>query len=115
MRLKPADQQELDPEQISQELRAKFAAVSGIRAHIQNPPAIQVGGRQSKVEYQYTLQSIDLQALYGWSGKVEPRFSQLPGFQDVTSDLDLNGSAISVQVDRDKLAVDHAPGAECLG
>jgi HAE1 family hydrophobic/amphiphilic exporter-1 len=104
LRLKPADQRALDPEQISQELRAKFAPVPGIRAYIQNPPAIQIGGRQSKAEYQYTLQSIDLQALYAWSGKVEQRFSQLPGFQDVTSDLDLNGPAISVQVNRDKLA-----------
>jgi hydrophobic/amphiphilic exporter-1 (mainly G- bacteria), HAE1 family len=104
MRLKPAGERKLDPDQIMQELRTKFAKVAGIRAYIQNPPAIQVGGRQSKAEYQYTLQSVDLDALYGWSGKVLTAFSKLPGFQDVTSDLDLNGPAIAVQVDRDKLA-----------
>jgi HAE1 family hydrophobic/amphiphilic exporter-1 len=104
LRLKPADQRELDPAQIIQELRKKFARVPGIRAYIQNPPAIQVGGRASKAEYQYTLQSTDLDALYGWSGKALAAFARLPGFQDVTSDLDLNGPAIAVKVDRDKLA-----------
>jgi len=104
MRLKPAGERALDPEQIIQELRRKFAQVPGIRAYIQNPLAIQVGGRQSKAQYQYTLQSIDLKALYAWSGKVLDTFAKLPGFQDVTSDLDLNGPAIAVKVDRDKLA-----------
>ncbi len=104
LRLKPADGRALDPEGIIQELRKKFASVPGIRAYIQNPPAIQVGGRQSKAEYQYTLQSVDLQGLYASAGQVERTFSQLPGFQDVTSDLDLNGPAISVKVDRARLA-----------
>ena len=101
--LKPAAERSLDVNGIIQELRAKFAAVPGVRAYIQNPPSIQVGGRQSKAQYQYTLQSIDTQALYQWSGKVIDAFSKLPGFQDVTSDLDLNGPSVVVSVDRDKL------------
>jgi HAE1 family hydrophobic/amphiphilic exporter-1 len=104
MRLKPEGERALDPSQIIQELRQKFAKIPGIRAYIQNPPAIQVGGRSSKAEYQYTLQSTELSALYGESGKVLDAFAKLPGFQDVTSDLDLNGPAISVHVDRNKLA-----------
>ncbi|MHA6205163.1 efflux RND transporter permease subunit [Dyella soli] len=103
LRLKPASERKLDPNGIIQELRAKFAEVPGIRAYIQNPPSIQVGGRQSKAQYQYTLQSIDTAALYGSAGKVITAFSKLPGFQDVTSDLDLNGPSIVVKVDRDKL------------
>ncbi|MBD8872818.1 efflux RND transporter permease subunit [Rhodanobacter sp. DHB23] len=104
MRLKPADERALTPEQIIQELRPKLARVPGIRAYIQNPPQIQVGGRASKAEYQYTLQSTDLDALYAESGKVLNAFARLHGFQDVTSDLDLNGPAIDVKVDRAKLA-----------
>ena len=104
LRLKPASERELNPDGIIQELRQKFAQVPGIRAYIQNPPAIQIGGRQSKAQYQYTLQSIDTEALYSWSGKVIQAFGKLPGFQDVTSDLDLNGPSVRVNVDRDKLA-----------
>ena len=102
--LKPAGERTLDPDGVSAELRPKFARVAGIRAYIQNPPAIQVGGRQSKAQYQYTLQSTDLAALYDWSGRVTQAFGRLPGFEDVTTDLDLNSPSIVVQVDRDKLA-----------
>ena len=102
--LKPASERKLDPEQIIQELRPKLAEVPGIRAYIQNTPAIRIGGRQSKSQYQYTLQSIDMPALYDWSGKVTRAFAALPGFEDVTNDLDLNSPSIVVNVDRSKLA-----------
>jgi HAE1 family hydrophobic/amphiphilic exporter-1 len=91
------------PDEIIQELRHKFAEVPGIRTYIQNPPAIQVGGRQSKAQYQYTVQSTDLKALYAWSGKLVAAFQKLPGFQDVTTDLDLNSPSMVVTVNRDKL------------
>ncbi|MGN6382655.1 MAG: efflux RND transporter permease subunit [Dyella sp.] len=104
LKLKPAHERQLTPDQIIQELRKKFAAVPGIRTYIANPPAIQIGGRQSKAQYQYTLQSVDLPALYAWSDKVVGAFRGLPGFQDVTTDLDLNSPSIAVDVDRDKLA-----------
>lgn len=102
--LKPASQRRLDPAAIMQELRPKLAQVAGIRSYLQNTPAIRIGGRQSKAEYQYTLQSIDLDALYQWGGKVTEVFHGLPGFEDVTNDLDLNSPSIAVKVDRDKLA-----------
>ncbi len=104
MLLKPASERKLDPEQIIHELRPKLAQVTGIRAYIQNTPAIRIGGRQSKSQYQYTLQSIDMAALYEWSGKVTSAFAALPGFEDVTNDLDLNSPSIVVKVDRAKLA-----------
>nr|WP_255494656.1 efflux RND transporter permease subunit [Luteibacter sp. Sphag1AF] len=104
LRLKPASERDLTPDEIIQQLRRKFATVPGIRTYIQNPPAIQVGGRQSKAQYQYTVQSTDLKALYDWSGKLITAFQQLPGFQDVTSDLDLNSPSLVVNVNREKLA-----------
>ncbi|TCV96001.1 HAE1 family hydrophobic/amphiphilic exporter-1 [Luteibacter rhizovicinus] len=104
LRLKPASDRDTTPDEITQELRHKFAAVPGIRTYIQNPPAIQVGGRQSKAQYQYTVQSTDLNSLYDWSGRLMNAFQKLPGFQDVTSDLDLNSPSMVVTVNRDKLA-----------
>jgi HAE1 family hydrophobic/amphiphilic exporter-1 len=104
LRLKdPAARGHTTPDEIIQSLRHRFADVPGIRAYIQNPPAIQVGGRQSKAQYQYTVQSTDLQALYAWSGKLVAAFQKLPGFQDVTTDLDLNSPSMVVTVNRDKL------------
>jgi HAE1 family hydrophobic/amphiphilic exporter-1 len=102
--LKPAHERKLGPDGIIQELRPKLATVAGIRSYIQNAPAIQIGGRQSKAQYQYTLQSVNLDQLYEWSGKVTRAFAALPGFEDVTNDLDLNSPSIMVKVDRAKLA-----------
>ncbi|SEO45884.1 hydrophobic/amphiphilic exporter-1, HAE1 family [Luteibacter sp. UNC138MFCol5.1] len=105
LRLKDSDARGgTTPDEIIQGLRRQFAEVPGIRTYIQNPPAIQVGGRQSKAQYQYTVQSTDLHALYDWSGKLVAAFQKLPGFQDVTTDLDLNSPSMVVTVNRDKLA-----------
>jgi HAE1 family hydrophobic/amphiphilic exporter-1 len=104
LKLKPANQRSLPVEEVVQELRQKFATVIGMRAYVQNPPMIQIGGLRSKAQYQFTLQSIDLNALYNWSGKVTQAFAALPGFQDVTNDLDLSSPSIEVEVDRSKLA-----------
>ena len=104
LKLKPANQRSLPVDEVVQELRQKFATVIGMRAYVQNPPMIQIGGLRSKAQYQFTLQSIDLNALYKWSGKVTQAFAALPGFQDVTNDLDLSSPSIEVEVDRSKLA-----------
>ena len=104
LKLKPANQRRLGVNEVVQELRQEFATVIGMRAYVQNPPMIQIGGLRSKAQYQFTLQSIDLNALYDWSGKVTQAFTALPGFQDVTNDLDLSSPSIVVDVDRSKLA-----------
>jgi hydrophobic/amphiphilic exporter-1 (mainly G- bacteria), HAE1 family len=104
LRLKSASDRSLSVDGITQELRTKFARVVGMRAYILNPPAIQIGGRQSKAQYQYTLQSTDLNSLYDWSGRIVTAFQQLPGFQDVTTDLSMNSPSMVVTVNRDKLA-----------
>jgi hydrophobic/amphiphilic exporter-1 (mainly G- bacteria), HAE1 family len=101
--LKPANERQT-PDQIITELRKKFAQVPGVKSFIQNPPAIQIGGRQSNSQYQYTLQSTDLDALNRWGNQVTQAFQQLPGFLDVTNDLDLNSPSIEVKVNREKLA-----------
>ena len=101
--LKPASQR-LTPDEIIAELRKKFAQVPGVKTYIQNPPAIQIGGRQSNSQYQYTLQSIDLDTLNNWGAKVTDTFQQLPGFLDISNDLDLNSPSIDVKVNREKLA-----------
>ena len=69
---------------------------------IQIPPAIRIGGSSSKSLYQFTLQDTDLKSLYEWAPKVEARMAQVPGLQDVTSDLRIASPQITVDIDRDK-------------
>ncbi len=91
-------------DEIIRELRPKLAAVPGINTYMQNPPAIQIGGRQSKSLYQYTLQGLDQDVLQQSAMKLMNALAATPGFQDVTTDLDLSAPSINVAIDRDKAA-----------
>ncbi|MEP6689031.1 MAG: efflux RND transporter permease subunit, partial [Gemmatimonadales bacterium] len=62
--LKPRDQRELSADEVAQSLTRKLAVVPGMRVFITNPPVINIGGRQSKSLYQFTLQGSDIGDLY---------------------------------------------------
>jgi len=102
--LKPRDERKLSPDQIIQELRPKLAAVPGIKVYMQNPPAIRIGGQTTSAQYQYTLQSTDLSELYQWTDTLLGRIRQLPGFIDVTSNLNNLSPVVRLDIDRDKIA-----------
>jgi hydrophobic/amphiphilic exporter-1 (mainly G- bacteria), HAE1 family len=104
MHLKPRSERKLSADQIIQELRRKLAQVPGINVFMQNPPLIRVGGHLTKAEYQYSLQDIDTKELFHWSPILTDKMSQLPGLQDVTSDLQIASPQVNVEIDRDKAA-----------
>jgi HAE1 family hydrophobic/amphiphilic exporter-1 len=102
MRLKPRSERKLSVDQIIAELRPKLAKVPGIRAYLQNLPPIRVGGRLTKSEYQYTLQGTNTQELYRYAPLLAEKISALPGFLDVTTDLQLKNPQVNVEIDRDR-------------
>jgi HAE1 family hydrophobic/amphiphilic exporter-1 len=102
IRLKPRHDRELSADDVVQELRPKLTKVPGIKVFLQNPQAINIGGQQTKAQYQYTLQSSDMPALYDAAPKLEEKLRQLPELQDVNSDLQINNPQITVQVNRDQ-------------
>lgn len=102
LRLKPRHERELSADQIIQELRPKLAQVPGIRVFLQNPPAISVGGRVTKSQYQYTLQGTDVEELYRIAPQLAARMQALPGFQDVTTDLQLRNPQVHININRDQ-------------
>ena len=71
---------------------------------MQNPPAIRIGGQVTAAQYQYTLQSTDLDELYQWTDTLLERIRQLSGFIDVTSNLNNRSPVVTLEVDRDKIA-----------
>ncbi|WP_207260146.1 efflux RND transporter permease subunit [Desulfovibrio sp. Huiquan2017] len=89
-------------EVVQQRLRAKLSQVPGIRAYVSNPPAIRIGGRSSKGQYQYTLQSPDTEVLFQAAADMEKRMQELPGIQDVSSDMEFNNPELNIDIDRDK-------------
>jgi HAE1 family hydrophobic/amphiphilic exporter-1 len=102
VRLKPRAERRLSADEVIQELRPKLAQVTGIRAFVQNPPPIRIGGQLTKSLYQLTLQSPDLDDLYKQAPLLEARLRELPGLQDVTSDLQISNPQARVEIDRDQ-------------
>ena len=100
--LKPRDERKLSADEIIQELRPKLSRIPGLNVYLQNPPAINVGGRTSKGQYQFTLQDADTKELYEYAPQVEEKIRHLPILQDVTTDLQITSPQITVQIDRDK-------------
>ncbi|HEU0093773.1 MAG TPA: efflux RND transporter permease subunit [Vicinamibacteria bacterium] len=101
-RLKPRAQRSLSADEVIEELRPKLAQVPGIRAFVQNPPPIRIGGSLTKSLYQFTLQGPDTAELYRVAPQLEQRLKALPGLQDVTTDLQIRNPELDVQVDRDR-------------
>ena len=102
MVLKPRSERTLSADEFIQQLRPKLAQVPGIRVFLQNPPAISVGGRISKSQYQYTLQGSDVEELYRIAPQLAAKIQTLPGFLDVTTDLQLRNPQVNIEINRDK-------------
>jgi HAE1 family hydrophobic/amphiphilic exporter-1 len=104
LRLKPLGQRP-PADQVARDLTRRISeAVPGMRAFLQLPQAIRIGGRTTKTLYQFTLQGSDIQALYQSAAQLEARLRPLPMLRDVTSDLQIKNPQISVHIDRDRAA-----------
>jgi hydrophobic/amphiphilic exporter-1 (mainly G- bacteria), HAE1 family len=107
MHLKPRGERQLAVDGVIQQLRSKLARIPGIKVYLQNPPPIRIGGSLTKSLYQYTLQDADTKELYHHAPILEQKMRQLPGFQDVASDLQIANPEVRVEIDRDKAASLH--------
>ena len=101
MRLKPREQR-LSAEAIIQELRPKVNVIPGMKVFLQNPPVIRIGGQVTRSQYQYTLQAADMAELFRWAPVMEDKLRKIPGFLDVSSDLQINNPQVKVDIDRAK-------------
>lgn len=90
---------------VIQRLRRELAAVSDARAFLQNPPTIRIGGQLTRSLYQFTLQGPDTADMYAAAPALVARIREIPGVQDVTTDLQLSNPQVLIDIDRDKAAV----------
>jgi HAE1 family hydrophobic/amphiphilic exporter-1 len=102
--LKPRGERALSADEVIEALRPKVARVAGIRAYLTNPPPINIGGMRTRSLYQFTLQDTDTGELYRLAPILEDKIRQLPGLEDVSSDLQIKNPQVSVDLDRDKIA-----------
>jgi HAE1 family hydrophobic/amphiphilic exporter-1 len=86
-------------------MRAATAVIPGIRTLMLPVQNLEfTGGRIARAQYQYTLQSSDIDALYSKAPEMERAMAQLPGLRDVNTDLQIANPQTRVEIDRDKAA-----------
>ena len=100
--LKPRSERAMSVDQIIRDLRPKLASFAGMKVYLQNPPTIRIGGKVSKSLYQFSMQSPDKAELYAEAAKLEKEIAQVPGTEDVTSDVAVQTPQVNVTIDRDK-------------
>ena len=101
--LKPKDEgRRASADQIIARLRPKLAQVLGASLLMQAGQDINVGGRISRTQYQFTLTDANLDELNDWAPKIQQRLSQLPQLADLASDLQNSANTAVVTIDRDR-------------
>jgi HAE1 family hydrophobic/amphiphilic exporter-1 len=115
IQLKPRKQRELHVTQIIERLRPQMSSLVGARVFLTAPPAIRIGGRMSRSQYQFTLQGPETDDLYTQAQRFEGEMARLPSITDVSSDLQLKNPRLNVAIDRDKAAALHLNVAEISG
>ena len=86
-------------------LRIKSRQIAGMQAFFQPIQNLNVGGRISKSQYQYVMQSGDTESLYRLAPEIRDKIEKLPGLLDVTTDLYIKNPQMTVDIDREKAAV----------
>src|ERR1700730_1370014 len=81
---------------VIQRLRVKANSYVGMAAYFQNVQNINITGRVSKSEFQYTMQSSDTDALYRIGPDMLEKIGKLPGLRDVTGDLYVKNPQMSI-------------------
>jgi HAE1 family hydrophobic/amphiphilic exporter-1 len=102
--LKPRKERDSLAEIIAR-LRKNANVVPGIAIFFQPIQNINLGGKLSKSQYQYTLQSNDTATLYRVAPELRDKVAKIPGLLDVTTDLYIKNPQVTVEVDREKAAV----------
>jgi HAE1 family hydrophobic/amphiphilic exporter-1 len=102
--LKPREERD-SAEAVIARLRRATANVPGITLVMQSVQNINLNaGRQSRAQYQYTMQSADLSALYAAAPGMRDRLAKIDILRDVNTDLQLANPQLVVELDRDRAA-----------
>jgi multidrug efflux pump len=84
--LKPRDERSSTAAKVMSRLKQHSAAVEGVTLFMQIRQDIQMGGRVTATQYQYTLQDGDIAELTNWSGILLKKLAEMPELRDVSSD-----------------------------
>jgi multidrug efflux pump len=100
MQLKPLAERGVSAEQVINRLRGKLARIPGATLFLNAAQDIRVGGRGSNSQYQYTLQSDNLQDLSNWAPRLLAKLKTVPLVLDANTDQQVHGLQTELIIDR---------------
>jgi multidrug efflux pump len=99
--LKPLeDRHHTSASDIVRRLQSKLQDVQGIALFMQPVQNITVDDRVSRTQYQYTLEDPDANELNDWTNRFVAKLKSLPQLEDVATDQQTGGLAVSLVIDR---------------
>ena len=113
LRLKPWEERTRRQQQITDELRPKFAQIPGVIAFPVNPPSLGQSPRSTPIEY-VIMSQVPYAELARTTEQFIAEMRKYPGVQNLQMDLRLNTPEVRVAVKRDKLA-DLAINVDAVG
>ena len=99
--LKSIEERQLPVDRVIERLRGKLGHVPGATLFLQAVQDLRIGGRISNAQYQYTLQSTDLNELNTFAPLMLAKLRGLNGLRDAATDQQNRGLQASLVIDRD--------------
>lgn len=99
--LKPQSDRSVTADQVIARIRKQMSVMTGVSLAMQAVQGINVGGRISQTQFQYTLQDPNLPELYKWADTLVAELRKLSEIRDIASDLQSAAPHASIVIDRD--------------
>ena len=102
--LKPRGERSASADEIINRLRPQLAQVPGATLFMQSAQDLNIGGRTTRTQYQYTLQDADINELNDWAPRLLERLQKVPILRDVATDQQTTSGMVALSIDRDAAA-----------
>jgi multidrug efflux pump len=102
--LKPLAERKISSSQVIDRLRPKLISIPGATVFLQAGQDLRIGGRQSNAQYQYTIQSDNIDDLVAWGPRLLTEMRKLRMLTDVNTDQQNSGLQAALVYDRDTAA-----------
>ncbi|MGC2290959.1 MAG: efflux RND transporter permease subunit, partial [Candidatus Acidiferrales bacterium] len=99
--LKPLSERKISSSQVIDRLRPKLISIPGATVFLQAGQDLRIGGRQSNAQYQYTIQSDNVDDLVAWGPRLLTKMRKLRMLTDVNTDQQNSGLQAALVYDRD--------------
>jgi HAE1 family hydrophobic/amphiphilic exporter-1 len=103
--LKPRAERGENSTAVIERLRRSTNSIPGLEVRFQNVQNINISGRPSRAEFQYTLTSSDTGSLYRIAPEIRDKIAEVSGLRDVNADLFIKNPQMNVEIDRERAGV----------